>query len=523
MNLRGQNITVMGLGRFGGGVGVTRFLLAQGAQVLVTDLDPAEKLAASLTQLDGLPVRWRLGGHDVTDFTHADLIVVNPAVDPHNNPYLQAAAQARVPRTSEIRLLIQHLPNPQHVIGITGTAGKSTTTAMIGHILQKAFRHEGTEARGGEGTQARRHAGTRRESKEFPGAIPGARVWVGGNLGGSLLGEVQHITPADWVVLELSSFMLEDLAADHWSPHIAVITNIAPNHLDRHGTLEAYTQAKQNILEHQSSAQHAEAHGVTPWASPLHATATPANPTSKIQNPKSPSSPAAVLGFPLSYPGITPRVTNVIWLENLANMTGRVEPKLLIPGAHNILNARLALEACALAGVDRPAAARALEDFPGLPHRLCLVHTHHGVRYFNDSKATTPEAAILALQSFPAGIVHIILGGYDKHTDLTPLAHGAAQHAKAIYTIGATGPTIAHAAATLLPLPTGEGRGEGGNSARAKIFPCTTLDLAMSQITTQVRPGDIVLLSPGCASWGQFENYEQRGDLFTRRARLLPI
>ncbi len=429
MDLRCKRVVVMGLGRFGGGVGVARFLVERGAQVLVTDLAPAESLTQSVARLAGLAVQFRLGGHEEADFRQADLIVVNPAVDPRNNRYLQAAAAAGVETTSEMRLLVQHLPARGRVIGVTGTAGKSTTTAMIGHVLRKADR----------------------------------TVWVGGNLGGSLLGDLGRIGPDDWVVLELSSFMLEGLQPDHWSPHIAVLTNVAPNHLDRHDTLEAYARAKQVILEYQRPGD------------------------------------ACVLGPDLPRPWIHPRVTNVVWMETLSNLSGRPAPKLLIPGAHNRLNAQMAIEACALAGVERHAAAEALGDFRGLPHRLCLVGERGGVRYFDDSKATTPQASLLALGSFPPGVVHLIAGGYDKHADLSPLAQEAAQRARAVYTIGATGPALARAA-----------RGQGS----ARIEECGTLGQAMRRITQAARPGEVVLLSPGCASWDQFENYEQRGQAF---------
>ena len=223
--LKNKRVVVMGLGRFGGGLGATQFLVRQGASVFVTDLLPAEKLADSLTKLDGLPVEYRLGEHRVTDFTRADLVVVNPAVNPHGNPYLESAKIAGVPLTTEIGLFINHRcigPGRLRTIGVTGTAGKSTTTSMIGHILQKRPADRSTRR---------------------------TKVWVGGNLGGSLLDHIDDIGPDDWIVLELSSFMLETLT--DWSPHIAVVTNITDNHLDRHGTLDAYIKAKQTLLHHQ--------------------------------------------------------------------------------------------------------------------------------------------------------------------------------------------------------------------------------------------------------------------------------
>ncbi len=461
-NLAGQRIVVMGLGSFGGGVGVARWLVAQQARVLVTDQAPAAKLEKSVAALAGLPIEYRLGEHRVEDFTAADLIVVNPAVKPRDNEYLRAAQAAGVALTSEIRLLVSALPNRLHTIGITGTAGKSTTTALVGHALGKLLPTT-------------------------------AKVYVGGNLGGSLLGDVARITAADWVVLELSSFMLEGLRLDRWSPHIAVVTNCSPNHLDWHGTYEDYQRAKQALLDFQQ-----------------------------------PGVDHAVFG-----PGIHNR------FEHRSHMTFREQEDLahgdrlplLLPGAHNQMNACIAGDAVSLAlGVPWTTATAAMSDYPGLPHRLQLVEQRHDVRYYNDSKSTTPDAALLALNCFPRGKVHAILGGYDKGSDLTALAQRAADHAQAIYTIGQTGPFIADAAEAYLrqrehdlaAAPVAAGCGQAATGWRglgAEINRCETLPDAMARCREALRPGDVVLLSPGCASWGQFDNYEQRGLLFAQLAR----
>jgi UDP-N-acetylmuramoylalanine--D-glutamate ligase len=455
MDLAGKRVVVMGLGRFGGGAGVARFLVSRRARVLVTDLEPRESLTKGLALIAGLPVELRLGEHRVEDFTAADLIVVNPAVDPRQNKFLQAARAAGVATTSEIRLLIAHLPQPRRTIGVTGSAGKSTTTAMIGHILRRALGAD--------------------------------RVFVGGNIGGSLLDRLDQIGPEAWVVLELSSFMLEDAAVggERWSPHIAVLTNLAPNHLDRHGTLAAYAQAKQEIFAHQGPGDHALIGPVPPGL-------------------------------------VHPRTTRLVYLDGLDTYTPQPKLELLIPGAHNLQNARMALEVAVRAGVDRAMGSAALRDFPGLPHRLQFVPGPPGVRCYDDSKATTPEAAMLALQSFPPHVVHVILGGYDKGSDLVPLAQFAARHCRAVYTIGKTGPVIADACAAARPpgpLPTGGTGGAGG----AEVVRCATLDQAVAAARPRLRPGDVLLLSPACASWDQFENYEQRGDAFAQAASGLTL
>jgi len=426
INLTGKRVVIMGLGRFGGGIGAARFCAKRDAKVLVTDIAPRDQLASSLAQLEDLPIEYRLGEHRERDFTHADLIVANPAVKP-NNPYLCAAAEANVPVTSEIRLLIAQLPNRLHTIGITGTAGKSTVTAMIGHILGKALGHNG--------------------------------VHVGGNLGGSLLDKLNGIEPDHWVVLELSSFMLHSLREDEWSPHIAVVTNIMPNHLVWHGLYEHYLAAKQTIL--------------------------------RYQNEKD----VAVLGQTVKHWPTSARTVK-------ASDAPRGDWQLLLPGDHNRINAAMAISVSeqVLAQGSNFNLDHALEDFPGLPHRLQFVGEYHSVRYFNDSKSTTPEAAVLALQSFKPNIVHVILGGYDKGSDLKPLAGLASEHCRAIYTIGTTGNIIADMAE--------------GSPGQAPIIRCRTLQRAMEQIAGRTQPGDVVLLSPGCASLDQFQNYQQRGDAF---------
>ncbi|MEX0655906.1 MAG: UDP-N-acetylmuramoyl-L-alanine--D-glutamate ligase [Phycisphaeraceae bacterium] len=460
--LDGRRVVVMGLGRFGGGVGVTRFLARHGARVLVTDASSADDLRTSLDQLADLPgVDYRLGEHRESDFTDADLVVVNPAVPAHRHPCVQAARNASVPVTSEIQLLVERLPNRQRVIGVTGSAGKSTVTAMIGHILRKAVRQQ---------------------HERMP------NVWLGGNLGGSLLNHLDDIDVHDWVVLELSSFMLVGLREQRWSPHVAVVTNLQPNHLDWHGSLEHYAHAKQAILHHQRPGDGAVLGPASQFVQPL-----------------------------------TPHVRT-----RVVDATDDQFPPLPIPGQHNRTNALIALAAADFAGApfcDPDSLVDSLADFPGLPHRLQLVAEHAGVRFFNDSKSTTPDAARRAIDSFPAGTVHVILGGYDKGSDLAPLARHAAQRCKALYTLGDTGPALADAAANVTTDADWAGvhgpstgyascGAAGWQESAAAVHRCTDLDQAVREAVRHARPGEVVLLSPGCASWDQFTHFEQRGARF---------
>jgi UDP-N-acetylmuramoylalanine--D-glutamate ligase len=473
-----KQVTVMGLGRFGGGVGVTRFLVDRGADVLVTDKDDADKLAKSVEKIQDLVdsgrVTLRLGEHNVSDFTTCDLVVVNPAVPPGNR-FLRAAEAAGIEVTTQMRLLVQRLPNRLRTIGVTGSAGKSTVTAMIGHVLGKVF------------------------SAAPEGAVS-PKVWVGGNIGGSLLPHLDEIGEDDWVVLELSSFMLERLKKDThfpgWSPHIAVITNISPNHLDWHGSMEDYVAAKQQIFLDQHESDFCCV-GFTP----------PQN-----------------MEFAV---GLKIHKKHSLCVDPEQNFETRTK----LPGKHNQVNAWLALatlqqvqlsDSEIVGSVDYQVLRSAITDFPGLPHRLQFVAEHNGVRYFNDSKCTTPEAAMLAIEAFIEGDdkpgIHLILGGKDKGSDMTPLAGLAAIKCKAVYTIGALGETIAglieNEASRAVPDRPKSCGGVSWPAATAEVVRCGELDKAVAEIMRRVQPGDVVLLSPACASWDQFENYEQRGERF---------
>ena len=357
----GQRVVVMGLGRFGGGVGVTRFLCERGADVRVTDLEPADKLGESIAKIQDLidsgVVELRLGEHNVSDFTTCDLVVVNPAVKPGNR-FVRAAEAAGIEVTTEMRLLVQRLPNRLRTIGVTGSAGKSTVTAMIGHVLGKVFGVGDSEL--GQGNQS---------PKSKPPNPNSPTVWVGGNIGVSLLPVIDQIGENDWVVLELSSFMLERLRADDhfrgWSPHIAVVTNLSENHLDWHGSLADYKDAKQVILKHQQASDKA------------------------ILD-------ESVLDWP---------VVDGVQVDRITSVYAHDTKPLCIPGKHNQRNAVFVATLGEIIGLGNGyQILESLADFPGLPHRLQLVAEHNGVRYFNDSKCTTPEAAMLAIQAFTEDI-----------------------------------------------------------------------------------------------------------------------
>ncbi len=428
----GRRVLVMGLGRFGGGVGVARYLADRGAAVTVTDLADANDLRDSVAALGDRSIELRLTEHRVEDFTSADIIVVNPAVDPRpgKNEYVEAARQAGVPFTTEMRLLVESLPADVKTIAVTGSTGKSTVVTMIGHILEHARSSEA------------------------------GRVWVGGNLGGSLLQSLNDVTAGDVVVLELSSFMLDWLGDAAWSPNVAAVTNVTPNHLNRYNAFADYVASKQTVFDLQSGD---DARAVL-------------------------TGNAAAL--------LTPRIQHIELINDTDGLPDI--PQLPVPGRHNLINAHLAIAACRdLCDADQAAAA--LSTFTGLPHRTQLVCEYNGVLFYNDSKATTPDATYPALSGFAPGIVHLILGGSDKGVDLNPLVGFAALHCRAIYTVGQTGESIAQVA----------------DAGDAEVVRCDTVDAAVEHAVRRVRRGDVVLLSPACASHDQFPHYAARGDAFT--------
>ena len=420
------------MGRFGGGIAAARWLVEQGARVLVTDTYPAEKLADSLKQLEGLPIEYHLGGHRTEDFTQTDLVVASPAIPPHSE-YLVAARKAGVKITTEICLFAERCPLP--VIAISGTKGKSTTSKLLALMLDTKY-----------------------------------KVYLGGNIGKSLLFDLPNMRAGEVVLLEVSSFMLEYLGAHQWSPKVALLTMLGLDHLEWHKKPEAYHNAKLNLIRYQTPGDF------------------------------------AVLGesCPLAREFSRHTQAKVAWY----GVNGRQRFALTIPGEHNQLNAQAAFAAAEVMGVGFAAAHKAIRDFVGLPHRLQLVHEYEGIRFYDDSIATIPTAAAAALMAFPAGKVIQIVGGYPKYLDYAPMCDAFAQHAKAMLCIGQEAKAIEATMRERHPEFTG-------------IYQCGEIAQAMRQARDIAVKGDVVLLSTGCSSYDQFVNFEQRGQAFAELAKAI--
>jgi len=443
-NLANRAVLVMGLGMFGGGVGVCRFLVEQGAKVTVTDLADEESLAESLAKLEDLPITYHLGGHLEEDFTleHTDLLIVNPAVR-KDSRYLKIARDSNVAITSEMNMFFERCRAP--IVAITGSNGKSTTTAMTELVLQA----------GAKGRAGRKYE----------------RVWTGGNIGWeNLLCKVDQIEACDVVVLELSSFQLYDLGTIKRSPQVALLTNITANHLDWHSTMEAYIQVKQNILRYQRRDDWAvlnrQDEVIKDWA----------------------------------------RLTKgkVIWYP----AEGIKDLALQVAGAHNQMNAAGALAVAQVFGIDGRAAQEALEKFEGLPHRLELTGQVAGVCYYNDSVATTPQSVIAATEAIEQDKV-IILGGYDKKVSFASMVEKIVNNetVKAVVLMGQVADKLS------------------GDFAECKrrlkvdrpiCEKADDLAEAVRWARRHAQAGMAVLLSPGCASYDMFRNFQERGGEFGR-------
>jgi len=459
--LDGKHVTLMGLGLFGGGEGAARFLAEAGARVLITDLRSEEKLRPVMERLRGLSIDYRLGEHVETDFTTPDLVVANPAV-PRTSAYLRSAQQAGVPITSPMNIFLMLCPAP--VAAVTGSNGKSTTTSLLMRMAGCA----------------------------------GRRTWLGGNIGLSLLPSLSSIRPDHLVVLELSSFQLEDAESIRWSPNVAVITNVTPNHLDRHGTFDSYANAKRVMLKYQRPGDvvvlNAGDETLRRWSQ--------STPSGRVLYFDSCPEPGRLA------PGVSMVGDRFVWSEGRRRELLCSRNELPLLGRHNAENAMAAATAARWLGAGQEDIRAALKRFVGLEHRLELVGGYDGLSFYNDSDSTTPESGIAALESF-GGPVTLIAGGSDKKLDLRPLARAAAGSAEVLITMGNTGPRLAQMA-----------REESAYAGRSMVVEeVNSLEEAMVGVRRLAMPGSAVVFSPSCPSYDMFDNFRHRGEVFKALVR----
>lgn len=450
-DLRGKNVLVLGLGLNQGGVGVARYLVQQGAQVRVTDMQTADRLRESLVSLVDLPISYTLPGHDEADIEWADLVVRNPGV-PRESRWLEMARNRGVPVEMEMTLFFSACPAP--IIGVTGTKGKTTTTMMIAAMLRE----------------------------RWPGAL------LAGNMGRSAVMELDALDASVPVVIELSSFQIEGLAERHQSPHIAVITNISEDHLDRYPSFEDYARTKASIAAHLTDDDWLITTGTDPLVADL------------------------VAGMPGRHArfGVDDASGDAaFWIES-GRFRGRLgsqqldfggTDRLPIPGEHARENALAAIAAASLAGVSPELIVRAIPAIQPVTDRMEPVGIIAGVEYVNDTTATVPVATIAALQAYEGRSIVAIAGGSEKHIPLDGLASALVHHASAVVLLaGDATPGLAR----LLE--------EAGHTN--VIGPCQSMEEAVRAAAEVASPGGVVLLSPGCASFGMFRNEFDRGRQF---------
>lgn len=475
----GRRVTVMGLGRFGGGVGVVKFLLQHGARVTLTDLATERELADSLQQFDARQLAvLRLGEHRAEDFSSAEIVVVNPAV-PLSHPLLRVAQQAGAQLTTEINLFWQLQRG--RIAAVTGTVGKSTTALLLAKVLESAINF---------GSEHHARLGT----------IP--RVRLAGNIGISLLDQVEQIQPTDWTVLELSSYQLARLGPLQPRPDVAVITTVFPNHLNWHGTTADYLAAKQELVRYLTPAQSLVYPGSDTTGNQFEG-GTLTHPAEDW--------PSAAQKLRVELPGLEettgfmPDRPQVISVNHTP--LGELHPGHDLPAgslpSHPLLQAAaLALAAGRVVwNVPLERCLSAIRSARTLPHRLEVLGEFQGRLFINDSKATTPRAAMAGLSSLQRP-VRLLAGGADQSETLSDWAELVRQRVASVALVGG----VAERWLREIQL-----RG-GGDSEFASIHP--SLATAFDWLWKSSVPGDVILLSPGCPSYGEFRNYEERGELF---------
>jgi len=429
-----KKVLVMGLGIHGGGLGVANFFLRTGAKVTVTDLKNESQLSSALKKLVGKP-ELILGQHRKEDFQSADLVVRNPAV-PAKSEFLKIARKAEVPVEMESSLFFL-LSQTKNIVGVTGTKGKTTTTLLISHLLKKA---------------------------KFD-------VVFGGNLRLSMLELLPKIKRNSWVVLELSSWQLEGLTPHHLSPHIAVLTNIYKDHLNRYPAFADYVEAKKLIFEFQGSKDFF----ITNKNQTL---------TRKLAD----------------------QAKSQVKFFSAADLSEEIIRSCRLLGNHNLENVACALTVAGIFGIEKNLLVEGLTSFKPLADRLEDLGQIGGVRFINDTCATAPEAAMAALSTIFAPVI-LICGGTDKSLDYTQMVRVINKKAKGVVLLeGSATDKIAK------------------NLQKTKVLGrFDNFQTAILAAKNTAKAGDVVLLSPGCASFGMFENEFDRGEKFKRIVKSLKL
>jgi len=447
----GQRVLIVGAARQG--LALARFLSLQGAEVTLNDQRPANQLEAVIHSMADFKVKWTLGGHPDSQLDHTDLVCLSGGV-PLKLSLVTKAQLRGIPISNDSQIFMEAVPCK--VIGITGSAGKTTTTTLVGRMAQAAVR-------------------------------PPQKVWIGGNIGLPLIDQVDQMNPDDLVILELSSFQLEVMT---YSPQVAAILNITPNHLDRHGILAAYIAAKARILTYQSNGDVAVLGREDPGAWGLVGQIRGRLVTFSFNRPQE-----SQVGTYLD--------KRKLYLYD-GHHSKEIMPQELVRlrGDHNLANV---LAACAIAyasGISIDAMVTGVAGFTGVAHRLEFVRIWRGAAWYNDSIATAPERTTAAIHSFNEPLV-LLLGGRDKDLpweDLAALIHQRVDH---VILFGESIEKIKQAIGQIVP-----------GQRPYTLFAFSGLQQAVLAAADVAGPGDVVLLSPGGTSFDEFQDFEERGERF---------
>ena len=452
-SLRNKTVAVLGIGV--SNTPLVRLLLDHGIRVTACDKRTREELGALADELEGAGCALRLGP-DYLEGLHEDVIFRTPGLRP-DMPQIAAAVANGSVLTSEMEAFFQVCPCP--IIAVTGSDGKTTTTTIIAELLRAA----------------------------------GKTVWLGGNIGHPLLCDAEGMQPHDYAVLELSSFQL--MTMDR-SPHIAVVTNLAPNHLDIHRDMAEYVAAKENIFRHQTAGDIAVFNADNAITAEQSTRAAGRSRRFSRQSPLS--------------DGVFLRGDDIVCRGPEGERVIMQASDIRIPGVHNVENYM-----AAIAAVDGLVPDAVIRDFArsfgGVEHRIELVRTLHGVRYYNDSIASSPSRTIAGLHSFPEKVI-LIAGGYDKHIPFDVLGPEVTAHVKLLVLCGATAGKI-RAAVEAAP---------DYRPGHPEIIEVTPFRAAVEAARDRAVPGDVVTLSPACAAFDQFKNFAERGKVFKEIVRSWP-
>jgi len=455
-NWNGKKVLIIGAARQG--LALTRYLIKHGADVTLTDSRQRDQLSDVLQSLEGLPVSLALGGHPMEILDDKDLVCLSGGV-PLTSPIVIEAQKRNIELSNDSQIFLELCPC--RTVGITGSAGKTTTTALVGKI-----------------------AAAHMEIKKT-----GQKVWIGGNIGNPLIENVDEIEKDDLAILELSSFQLELIKS---SPHVAAILNITPNHLDRHITMQAYTLAKAKILTFQSPSDIAVLNRDDKGSWDMLEVVNSNLLTFGLQAP-----PSHINGTFVK--------RNHIYLQ-LDNQKIKMLPVdwIQLPGEHNLYNVLAACVISTAASLVLPAIQEAIDNFQGVPHRLELVQNINGVNWYNDSIATAPERTMAAIKAIDTPII-LLAGGRDKDLPWEDFASLAKERVDHLICFGEAAEKIIHAVGEIK-----------SGSKPFSITLCNNLKQAIGAASELAQPGDSVLLSPGGTSFDEFKDFEERGEKYIK-------